>query len=228
MALGSSRLASGGLLQPGREQPQRLVGGVKSPALTNSGVQSRPISDIRAECPGGRPVGSRAFRRRPYSGTPSRLSAPGASGAGDRRCARCLRGSAGGCACLRSARFAVRQGPTDKAEATGSIAAGPAARQGSRLRTCRRKPTSSLRARPSPRCSARGGKDVSAPWENPQTGARGTVTPIATAYAQDGLTCRDFLASYVQAAAEAWLQGEACRSTRAAGRCAALRPWKRT
>ena len=28
---------------------------------------------------------------------------------------------------------------------------------------------------------ARGGKDASAPWENPTTGARGTVTPIASA-----------------------------------------------
>ena len=40
-------------------------------------------------------------------------------------------------------------------------------------------------------------KDASLPWENPQSGARGTVTPIASAYTQDGQTCRDFLASYV-------------------------------
>src|SRR5262249_62275441 len=58
---------------------------------------------------------------------------------------------------------------------------------------------------------ARGGNDVSVPWENPRTGARGTVTPIASAYTQDGFTCRDFLASYVHARNEAWLQGEACR-----------------
>ena len=45
---------------------------------------------------------------------------------------------------------------------------------------------------------SRGGKDASVPWENPQTGARGTVTPIASAYTQDGFTCRDFLASYVE------------------------------
>ena len=45
---------------------------------------------------------------------------------------------------------------------------------------------------------SRGGKDASQPWENPRSGARGTVTPIASAYTQDGQTCRDFLASYVQ------------------------------
>jgi surface antigen len=59
---------------------------------------------------------------------------------------------------------------------------------------------------------SRGGKDTSVPWENPQTGARGTVTPIASAYSQEGLTCRDFLASYVRNGAESWLQGEACRA----------------
>jgi len=59
---------------------------------------------------------------------------------------------------------------------------------------------------------ARGGKDASAPWENPRTGARGTVTALASPYNQDGLICRDFLASYVRAGAEAWLQGEACRN----------------
>ena len=40
-----------------------------------------------------------------------------------------------------------------------------------------------------------------------KTGARGSVTPIAQAYASDGTTCRDFLASYVNEGAEAWMQG---------------------
>ena len=60
----------------------------------------------------------------------------------------------------------------------------------------------------------RGGKDTSMPWENPQTGARGTITPLASAYSQDGVTCRDFLASYVKNGTESWLQGEACRAER--------------
>jgi surface antigen len=53
--------------------------------------------------------------------------------------------------------------------------------------------------------------DVSVPWENPGTGARGTVTPLASAYTQDGFTCRDFLASYVRQDSESWLQGDGCR-----------------
>jgi len=32
----------------------------------------------------------------------------------------------------------------------------------------------------------KGGKDFSQPWENPETGARGSVTPIAAAYTSEG------------------------------------------
>ena len=75
---------------------------------------------------------------------------------------------------------------------------------------------------------SRGGKDASAPWENPATGARGTVTPLAQAYSQDGRTCRDFLASYVKPGTESWLQGEACRLGKGKWEVRSLRPWKRS
>ena len=75
----------------------------------------------------------------------------------------------------------------------------------------------------------RGGKDASVPWENPRTGARGTVTPIASAYSQNGITCHDFLASYVRNGTESWLQGEACRNTpRGKWEVRTLKPWKST
>ena len=38
----------------------------------------------------------------------------------------------------------------------------------------------------------KGSKDASQPWENPSTGARGSVTPLASAYSSEGRTCRDF------------------------------------
>lgn len=75
---------------------------------------------------------------------------------------------------------------------------------------------------------ARGKRDMSAPWENPQSGARGTVTPIATAYAQDGETCHGFLASYVRASSETWLQGEACQVQKGKWQVKSLKPWKRS
>jgi 17 kDa outer membrane surface antigen len=71
-------------------------------------------------------------------------------------------------------------------------------------------------------------KDVSVPWENPNSGARGTVTPIASAYARDGNTCRDFLASYVRQGTEAWYQGEACRPHKGKWEVKNLRPWTRS
>jgi hypothetical protein len=83
----------------------------------------------------------------------------------------------------------------------------------------------------------RGGKEISAPWENPSSGARGTVTPIASAYARDGDTCHDFLASYVRRKGpEQWLQGQACRAktgAKTSGKHGAwevksLRPWTRS
>ena len=54
---------------------------------------------------------------------------------------------------------------------------------------------------------SKGGKHTSLPWENPKTGARGTVTPLASTYQQDGITCRDFLASYVKNGSELVVAG---------------------
>jgi surface antigen len=74
---------------------------------------------------------------------------------------------------------------------------------------------------------AHGGKDTSVPWENPHTGAGGNITPLAAAYSEGGFTCRDFLASYVYAGAEAWLQGEACRTDHGRWEVKSLTPLKR-
>jgi len=75
---------------------------------------------------------------------------------------------------------------------------------------------------------SKGGKNTSVPWENPRTGARGTITPIASAYSQDGLTCHDFLASYVRNGNESWMQGEACRYQQGRWEVRNLKPWQKT
>jgi surface antigen len=73
----------------------------------------------------------------------------------------------------------------------------------------------------------RGAKGASQPWENPETGARGTVTPIAAAYSMDGFTCQDFLASYVRdGSGEDWMRGEACRIHKGNWEVRSLKPWK--
>jgi surface antigen len=72
----------------------------------------------------------------------------------------------------------------------------------------------------------RGDKDASQPWENPETGARGSVTPLAQAYTSEGRTCRDFLASYVNGRSESWLQGAACQTGRGQWEIHTLKPWR--
>jgi surface antigen len=73
----------------------------------------------------------------------------------------------------------------------------------------------------------KGTKDSSQPWENPETGARGSVTPLAQAYSSDGRTCRDFLASYVNGRSESWLQGAACQIEHGRWEIHTLKPWRR-
>lgn len=72
----------------------------------------------------------------------------------------------------------------------------------------------------------KGNKDMSQPWENPSTGARGSVTPLAQAYTAEGRTCRDFLASYVNGKSESWLQGAACRAHGGQWEIQSLKPWR--
>jgi surface antigen len=75
---------------------------------------------------------------------------------------------------------------------------------------------------------SKGDKDSSQPWENPETGARGSVTPLAQAYSSpDGRTCRDFLASYVNGRNESWLQGAACQTGHGRWEIHTLKPWRR-
>jgi surface antigen len=73
---------------------------------------------------------------------------------------------------------------------------------------------------------ARNGKGESVPWSNPNTGASGNITPLATSYGEG--TCRDFLASYVRGETEAWLQGEACRTGRGKWEVKSLTPLNRS
>jgi hypothetical protein len=73
-----------------------------------------------------------------------------------------------------------------------------------------------------------GKKDSSAPWENPETGASGNITPLGVSRDEGGLSCRDFLVSYVRAGSEAWLEGVACRSKHEAWDVKSLKPLKRS
>lgn len=114
----------------------------------------------------------------------------------------------------------------DKSDVTGSISAAAAAKPVSDL-----PPDADLAfTKVAIRQVLDKSNNASEPWENPRTGARGTVTPIAAAYTESGQTCRDFLASYVSGSAQSWLQGEACKQKREKGawEVRSLKPWKRS
>ena len=75
----------------------------------------------------------------------------------------------------------------------------------------------------------KGDRDSSQPWHNPETGARGSVTPLAQAYASDdGRTCRDFLASWVSGRTENWVQGSGCHSGNGRWEIHTLKPWRQS
>ena len=127
--------------------------------------------------------------------------------------------SAAGCSVSRTDSAFARM---DDSDVTGSIggaprASGPAPTE-SDLAFARNAASDVL---------TKGTKDSSQPWENPETGARGSVTPLAEAYASDGRTCRDFLASYVNGRSESWLQGAACQTSEGRWEIHTLKPWRR-
>jgi len=134
--------------------------------------------------------------------------------------------SAGGCSFSYQldSLFPKSGEPQAKSETTGTIAANQA-KPGEKQQPAERD-LDYARAAAS-EVLGRGGKGTSQPWENPETGARGTVTPIASAYSADGFTCQDFLASYVRAGSGAdWLRGEACRVHKGNWEVRSLKPWK--
>ena len=161
----------------------------------------------------------RSFQWRLYSGcAPARLwrALPLAAGL-------TLALTVGGCS-INTGQFDSLFGGSDKSDTTGSITPPPGAKA-SEL-----PPDADLafaRAAASDVLN-RGGTNASAPWENPRSGARGTVTPIAAAYSQDGQICRDFLASYVHGSSQAWMQGAACKQDKGVWEVRALKPWKRS
>ncbi len=68
----------------------------------------------------------------------------------------------------------------------------------------------------------------SVPWENPASGARGTVTPIASAFTKDGLPCRNFIASHVKDGVETWSEGLACRVNANTWEVKSVKPLKKS
>jgi surface antigen len=100
--------------------------------------------------------------------------------------------------------FFSRKDETEKSEVTGSIA--PKTKSGAEISPA----DWNLAAAALREALGQLEDGASIPWSNPNTGSRGTVTPVAAAFVQDGFACRNFLASHV-AERESWFEGTACR-----------------
>lgn len=125
---------------------------------------------------------------------------------------------AGGCSFPRNGISAYAK--VDDSDLTGSIA--PSAKEAAPTET-----DLAFARNAASDVLSKGDKDASQHWENPETGARGSVTPIAQSYAaEDGRKCRDFLASYVNGNAESWLQGAGCQSSHGRWEIHTLKPWR--
>jgi len=123
---------------------------------------------------------------------------------------------AGGCSLSRTDTNAYAK--ADDSDLTGSIAMPAKAPTDTDLAFARNAASDVL---------SKNDKNSSQHWENPETGARGSVTPIAQSYAaEDGRKCRDFLASYVNGSTESWLQGAGCQSSRGSWEIHTLKPWR--
>src|ERR1041385_4251797 len=168
--------------------PKSLKGSsaaVKSPTVNRFGCSIGAASDMcwstRMAGPGAR----RVFRPSLYSGT---------AGASLRFAAvLALAGRLGGCA-VSNSMFAKSSSKDEAAaksayageDVTGSVAT-PRATPVSATTTGLPSETDLVFARMAVvDVLKRGSKEISAPWENPSSGARGTVTPIASAYVKDG------------------------------------------
>jgi surface antigen len=133
----------------------------------------------------------------------------------------------GGCSLSYKLDSFLGRNSEDKPEQTGSIRTAPAAQRSGDPAALSSDDLAYAKAAAS-EVLTRTDANASQPWENPGTGARGTVTPVAAAYTQDGFTCRDFLASYVHDGSESWLQGDACRIHQGKWTVRSLRPLKRS
>jgi surface antigen len=71
------------------------------------------------------------------------------------------------------------------------------------------------------------GSGASVHWDNPQSGAKGSFTPVGHAYPLDGKICRAFLADVLSGDNVEKLQGAACREKTAEWTLTEVKPFKK-
>lgn len=71
------------------------------------------------------------------------------------------------------------------------------------------------------------GSGAAVKWDNPDTGASGTFTPVGAPFVKADIVCRAFLAAVATPARSSTLQGTACRPTPAEWVIRELKPWRK-
>lgn len=71
------------------------------------------------------------------------------------------------------------------------------------------------------------GSGASVHWDNPQSGAKGSFTPVGQAYPLDSKICRSFLAEVAAGDNVEKLQGVACREKTAEWTLTEVKPFKK-
>ncbi|MGL4322443.1 MAG: RT0821/Lpp0805 family surface protein [Beijerinckiaceae bacterium] len=71
------------------------------------------------------------------------------------------------------------------------------------------------------------GNGSSAGWDNPESGLKGTFSPVGGPFVRDDNVCRAFLASAVMNTGQQWVQGSACRPSGGEWLVRDVRPWKK-
>ncbi|CAN2534494.1 MAG TPA: RT0821/Lpp0805 family surface protein [Methylosinus sp.] len=71
------------------------------------------------------------------------------------------------------------------------------------------------------------GAGASVNWDNPESHARGSFTPVGQPYPSEGKVCRAFLAEVGTKDSHEQLQGTACRDKSADWALIDIRPWRK-
>jgi surface antigen len=145
-----------------------------------------------------------------------------------RLCAALLAASAaGGCsiAVPMGSPSALWRGSTERApgeDVTGSIAKPPEKLSQALDAEDWRRASAAMNTALDPQGSGAGVN-----WDNPQTGARGSITPVGSAFPLDGKICRTFRADLAAKEAHESLEGAACREKTAEWSLTRVRPRKK-
>jgi len=71
------------------------------------------------------------------------------------------------------------------------------------------------------------GNGSAAGWDNPESGLKGTFTPVGGPMVKGERICRAFIASMVGVRGQDWLQGQACRGSAPDWSIDGVKTWKR-